>query len=352
MKISLIIVTASLVFLLLFSSFIFLLIVLRRLYKQYTEAKLTEQAQKVEKDILQAITSNNRDICLEVSRKHQANPKILLKVLITFVETFQGQERDLLRFIFDNSLKERLTKQIYSRTTLRRLRAARPLVLFSGPQDGAHIMKLLTDKPVISLAAINALSRIPNTYALTYIFKAFEADPDPNQRAYLNVLYGLGDKIQSLIQQYIGKTLSLPKLCLLLELVGSIPLPKLYQDVIKFRQHEDKEVRIRVARVLGGLNVPLPEVIDALIKLTMDEAWEVKAQSLKSLGILKSEEALDVLATALFSPNWYCRLNAGNALAGMGKPGIRRLKEIAIQKADRYASEMAKMILEDTYYFK
>jgi hypothetical protein len=268
------------------------------------------------------------------------------------VETFQEHERDLLRFIFDNSLKKRLIKQIYSGSTLRRLRATRPFVLFSGPGDGAHIMKLLTDKPVISLAAINALSRIPNTYALTYIFKAFEADPDPNQRAYLNVLYGLGDKIQNLIQQYMGKTLPIPKLCLLLELVGTIPLPKLYQDVLKFSHHQEKEVRIRVARVFGGLNVPLPEVIDILIKLTMDKAWEVKAQALKSLGILKSEEALDVLATAMFSPNWYCRLNAGNALAGMGKPGHRRLKETAVQKADRYASEMAQMILEDTYYFK
>ena len=352
MRISLIVVTSSLVFLLLFSSLIFVLIVLRRLYKQYTEAKLTKQAQKVEKDILKAIATNNRETCLEVAGNHQSKPKVLLKALITFVETFQEHERDLLRFIFDNSLKKRLIKQIYSGSTLRRLRATRPFVLFSGPRDGAHIMKLLTDKPVISLAAINALSRIPNTYALTYIFKAFEADPDPNQRAYLNVFYGLGDKIQSLIQQYLGKTLPIPKLCLLLELAGTIPLPKLYQDVLKFSHHQDKEVRIRVARVLGGLSVPLPEVIDTLIKLTMDKAWEVKAQALKSLGVLKSEEALDVLATAMFSPNWYCRLNAGNALAGMGKLGSRRLKEIAVQKADRYASEMAQMIMEDTYLFK
>lgn len=352
MRISLIVVTTSLIFLLVFSSFIFVLIILRRLYKQYSEAKLTEQAQKVEKDILQAIGTNDRNTCMEVARKHQAKPKVLLKALITFVETFQGQERDLLRLIFDNSLKERLIKQTNSGSTLRRLRATRPFVLFSGPRDGPHIMQLLNDKPVIRLAAINALSRIPNTYALTYVFKAFEADPDPNQRAYLNVLYGLGDKIQSLIQQYLGKKLSVSKLCLLLELVGSIPLPKVYEDVLKFRNHPDKEVRVRVARVLGGLNVPLPEVIKALIKLTMDEAWEVKAQALKSLGILKSEDALDVLATAVFSPNWYCRLNAGNALSGMGAPGQRRLKEIAVQKADRYASEMAQMILEDTYQFK
>ena len=95
MRISLIVVTTSLVFLLLFSSFIFVLIVLRRLYKQYTEAKLTEQAQKVEKDILKAIATNNRETCLEVAGNHQSKPRVLLKALITFVETFQEHERDL-----------------------------------------------------------------------------------------------------------------------------------------------------------------------------------------------------------------------------------------------------------------
>ena len=112
--------------------------------------------------------------------------------------------------------------------------------------------------------------------------------------------------------------------------------------------HPEKEIRIRAARALGALNRPFEEATQALRRLATDEAWEVQAQAIKSMGKLKIIHALDLLTKALFSPHWYCRLNAAVAMTQLRPEGIRRLKKIASQKKDRYASEMAQMILADT----
>ncbi|MEA2004928.1 MAG: hypothetical protein U9O50_01455 [Acidobacteriota bacterium] len=40
----------------------------------------------------------------------------------------------------------------------------------------------------------------------------------------------------------------------------------------------------------------------------------------------------------------------GYGLANMGPQGIRRLKQVSKQKKDRYASEMATMVLNDIIY--
>jgi HEAT repeat protein len=194
--------------------------------------------------------------------------------------------------------------------------------------------------------AITALSRIPTSQALSYIFRSFVNDSISNARAYINIMFGLGNKIEPHVKEYLKKPLSTEKLSLLIELIGALPLRSLYRDILPFAEHTDKEIRIKVARALG--NMRIPATLDLLIQLSEDEAWEVSAQALKSLGKLGDSSTIDVLAKALFSPFWHVRFNAGHGLANLGKEGIKRLKKIKQQKKDRYASDMATMVLEET----
>ena len=55
---------------------------------------------------------------------------------------------------------------------------------------------------------------------------------------------------------------------------------------------------------------------------------------------------MPVLLKALFSPNWHVRYNAGYGLAAFGLVGVLQLQEIARQKEDRYAADMAAMVLD------
>ena len=87
--------------------------------------------------------------------------------------------------------------------------------------------------------------------------------------------------------------------------------------------------------------------MDTLVALSADEAWEVNAQAVKSLGKFKNPEALDILTSSLFSAIWYVRYNAARGLAELGEGGLRRLKEIAGQDDDKYARDMSVMVLND-----
>jgi hypothetical protein len=233
---------------------------------------------------------------------------------------------------------------------IKRLKSARLFVIFFNPGESPILLNLLHDKPIIKLAAITALARMPSPETLHLIFKAFEEDRGPTLRSYFNIMFGLGERIEPLVTAGLKKPLSPEKLGLLIELVGAVPLRTLAEEIRIFSDHPDKEIRIRVARALGKLLIP--DSVSTLISLAADNAWEVKAQAVKSLGKLRKPETLGILTQSLFSPNWYVRYNAGYGLAGMGKEGLRRLKQVAAQKEDRYASEMSVMVLNDLAYLE
>lgn len=347
---SLIVTAYSLLFLLSFSLFLFIFIILRRVILGHKNKIIESQYQAIEKDILEAISSVRPEFSLQVAQKYKRYPDILVKVLMDYSNIIKGLGRDQLKIIFDKALKKRCLKNISSRRMVKRLKMIRLFVLFSGLPESSRLLKLLQDKPLVKLTAISALAQIPTPDTLSFIFQAFEQDSGPLVRSYFNIMFGLGNKIESLVKQYLKKPLSVEKLGLLIELAGAIPLRPVYKDVVVFANHPDKEIRIKVARALGKLLIP--ESVKALAALSADDAWEVKAQAVKSLGKLKNPETLNIITETLFSSSWHVRLNAGHALANLGEEGLKKLKEVAAQHKDRYARDMAGMVLHDLIYFE
>jgi hypothetical protein len=342
---SAIITAYSLLFLLLFSVCLFGFIIVRRLVLERRQVHFDRLYGQIEKDVLEAISLLNPDFSLEVARKHKGHPEVLTQVLLDFGDIIVGEGKDQLRVIFNHAIKGLCLKHLASRRTTKRLQSVRLFIIFFDPAKSAFLFRLLDDKPIIRLAVVNALSRIPSPETLNHIFKAFEKDTGFTVQAYFNIMFSLGNRIEPLVKESLAKSLPLDKLGLLVELIGAIPLRSLYEDVIALAGHSDKEIRIRVARTLGKLLIP--ETVDTLVTLSSDEAWEVKAQAVKSLGKMKNLVTLDILTRSLFSPFWYVRYNAGYGLAEMGEEGLRRLKQIAGQQDDKYAHDMSIMVLND-----
>jgi hypothetical protein len=347
MSISAIIVGYSLVFLLALSLTILLFIVLRRIYLRARDRKMNAITEKLETEILKSMSAPDDRKAIKVAKKYTDVPKVLTRVLVNYVKTISGPERERLKLIYNRTLKDRLLQDIRSRFIHIRLRAIRPFVMFADEADFPQIVRMIQDKPPIRLAVIDALSSIPHPFVISRLFEAFAESSATDLRAFMNVMYSLGKRIEDQMRPYLTKSMPGPKLEILIELAGALPLPGLYDRILLFAGHPEKEVRIRVARALGRLNILAQPVKDTLIRLAADEAWEVQAQALKSLGKLRISSALDSLHNALFSPHWHCRRNAGFALANMGDKGIRQLKKAAAQTEDRYAGDMARMVLEE-----
>jgi hypothetical protein len=347
MSTSLILLGYSLIFLLLFSLSILLFIVGRRFAYHIQDKKLKIISESLESEILSAMSAADDTQALKVAETYANYPSVLTELLVEYATAISGLERQRLKLIYERALKSRLLRDLHSRFTHIRLRAIRPYVIFSDEQDYAQILNLIQDKPAIRLAVIDALATAPHPLVIARLFQAYAECPEADLRAYMNVMYSLGKRIEKHVEFYLKESLSGPKLAILIELAGALPIPGLHSQVLAFADHEDKEVRIRVARALGGMAVLVKPIKDVLLKLANDEAWEVQAQAMKSLGRLHIQGSWEMLTKGLFSPHWYCRRNAGLALAGMGDKGIHLLQRIAKQTEDRYAADMASMILNE-----
>jgi len=343
-----VLVSHSLIFTFLFSVSLLVFIVSRRLVVQRREAHFQARYLRIEQAVLQAISAKEAGPAVEVARKYASQRKVLTQVLIDFLEIISGRGQEILKVIFEHGLKERCLKDLRSRLVVRRLRATRLVGLFSVLPEKTLLLDLLKDRPIIRLAAVNAMVQFPDRDSLALVFQAFEQESCPSIHTYANIIFGAGEKVEPFIKAGLTKTLPPEKLSLLIELAGSIPLASLYPEVVEYAGHPEKEVRIKVAKALGKFLIP--ESFEALENMAGDPEWEVQAQALKALGSLKNAGALVLLTRGLFSPSWYVRYNAREGLLNLGPFGIRRLEEISSQEVDRFAADMATMALEELSY--
>jgi len=346
MDIPLIIVHNSLRFLVLFALSLVLFIFARRIVYKRREAYRAVIKRWIEIDVLESMDSARPDEVPFLRGRYVRYPGLLAEVLLEYWGILKGARRGRLKDIFAATLKERFLADLSSRRQLKRLKAARAVVVFADPEDVPRIIRLLEDTPLIRLATLSALTLSPIPEVIDAVFATFEKDSSLNLQAYFDLMSSFGKSIESRVRDFLGRPLPEEKIAFLAEITGNIPLGSLYPDLIRLSGYPGVEVRIKIARALGNLSLPLPEIIQALVRLAGDGAWEVRAQALKSLGGMKSRDTINVLAAGLFSSHWYCRLNAGYALTHLGREGLERLRGVSQQTKDRYAADMALMVLE------
>lgn len=340
-----IIVVYSFAYLLLMSASLFLFIFTRRLIIQAAERKDRLTYEVMERDLLEVLTAPDPSAAaLAFAREHQSRTRVLKRLLVAYREALIGRALEPLRVVFERTIRARCLRELRSPWLATRLQNVRLFVDFSRPEEAVHLVKLLHDKPVVRLAALNALTGIASSDTLSVIFDLFENDPEPNFYAYSNIFNSLGQRIEPFLRTSLRKPLPAGKLALLVEMAGRLFLRGLYRDVVRFARHEDKELRIRTARALGRLLVPASAKV--LSALAADPEWEVQAQAIRSLGSLQDWKTLPILARAIFSKSWHVRYNAGFGLAAFGLVGVLELQEISRQTGDRYAADMAAMVLD------
>ncbi len=341
-----VVVLYSFVYLSLLSGSLFLFIFTRRLVVERRERRDQALYDAMETDLLAVLTAADPAAAAgDFAFRYRGRPRVLKRLLVAYREAMVGRSLEPLKAIFEMTIGPRCLRELRSPWLTTRLQNVRLFVDFSKPEEAARLVELLNDKPVVRLAALNAIAGIASQDMLTVIFDLFEKDPKPNFYAYSNVLNSLGQRIEPFVRTCLAKPLPPDKIGLLIELAGRLLFRGLYGEIVGFARHPDKELRLRTARALGRLLVPAGR--RPLMALAADPAREVQAQALRSLGYLQDPRTIPVLVKALFSPNWHVRYNAGHAVAAFGPVGLEQLREIARQRSDRYASDMAAMVLDD-----
>ena len=328
-----------------FVTALWLFIVIRRLHLQRHERIFTGRYKQIEQDIIGVLyTTDEKDIA-RIAVKYRHWSDVLTAVLVNLVRIVGGEEKIILKTIFALTLRDDLIADLESGNYRRRLTATRLLGMFADPANVPALLRRLRDKPTIQFAAVNSIAGFPDDRVLDFVFRAFEAEPNPNIHHFTDIVFKHGLACENYIRDTIRKPLSPAKIGILVEMTGLVPARSLYPDIIAFAAHPDKEVRIKVARALGRLLIP--DSFDILAALAGDPEWEVAAQAARSLGRLNNPAALDILAQGLHSLSWHVRNNSKDALLEMGAAGIQKLKEVSGTTQDHFAADMAEMGLEE-----
>lgn len=335
----------SLELLALFCLFLVGFIIIYRLITNRYERWFQRHYNRITEELLEMLLSPSPDAPEHLAGRNKKYVAPLTHALLDLARRIKGPERQKLGRVFNLALEKKTRKNLNSPFLLRRLMAARLLEFFSESIDPTIIKKLLKDKPPVRLAAISALANTPSFQTIDFIFQALESDPAPNFQVYSEILLPLGEALEPHLKSALSRPLPAQITAFYIELIGLIPIRRLYSYLLPFIEHPDKEIRIKATRAISRME--WPEALPVLVKLARHTDWEVQAQALLGLGKLKNPDVIPVLRECLRSPYWHVRYNAKEALLMLGEEGAACLKKMAEQKEDRFASDMALMGLRE-----
>src|SRR5260370_30326259 len=126
------------------------------------------------------------------------------------------------------------------------------------------------------------------------------------------------------------------------EFAARLEDPSLREPLTALGAHPEADVRVQVARGLGGF--PHAESVSALRRLITDTSWEVRAQAARSLARIADPSTLPPLRPALGDDEWRVRMRAALALTRLGPAGRDALltAEVGALATGR---DMARLIL-------
>lgn len=224
----------------------------------------------------------------------------------------------------------------------KRLDCARFLSVAATPLDVVRVRRLLLDPhPAVHIAAVATLERLQST---TLTAAALQKLPQltPTVHAYYaNMLRRSRAGVVDLLRKQLRspQTAGLARYA---EFAARLEDPSLREALTALATHAEGDVRVQVARGLGGF--PHGDSVTTLRHLVTDAEWEVRAQAARALGRIADPGTLPLLVAALADDEWWVRMRAALALTRLGAAGRDALLKAEVGPLAA-ARDMARLIL-------
>lgn len=230
----------------------------------------------------------------------------------------------------------------------KRARAATRLA-YMGSRDKVVpcLLAALEDEMLdVRLAAAHALARLRALDAIVPILRHLTLPAQwPIQRV-TEILNDMGEAVVPHLLDYLAKPdAKNSEKSAAIRTLGMLRSTQAVAALILHLGHPDIEIRVRSAKSLGEIGDA--QAAPALQQALHDPAWEVRAAAAKALGLLKDETALPVLASSLADPAWWVRFNAAHALSQLGARGTEVLRD-ALASTDTFVQDISRQALEES----
>lgn len=238
-------------------------------------------------------------------------------------------------------------KLVASKQWVNRYLASQAFQLTLQPDDQPFVEQLLNDTiPLIALNAVKIVLEQPSQILINRVIIIFSKN-----RRFQNALFSQSIQVKPHAAALITVCLN-----------NSIDI---YEKILCYRMlseqsHYDQNIKT-IQEDLNATNIDLqiaaltyvaytdPKRAKLLLSQKLQNPhWEIRTIAAKLVGQIRDISSLTQLARCLHDSQWWVRINAAEALAQLGPPGIEILKQ-QTPEVDQYAYDTAKRVLE-TYF--
>lgn len=254
--------------------------------------------------------------------------------IVDMLPLLRGRERaGLVRVLEDRGVVDRARRATYSRSSLRRARAAETLGACATRRALPELGRLLRDRDrEVRIVAARALGKLGGAGAVPFLLGSLEK-PRPLPLSIITMaLMHIGPS--GIDEMREGLRAPSPRAReAAAEVLGQFGASSAVPELIESLRDPEPLVRARSASALGRIGSPRA-VAPLLELLGADETLETRRAAVTALGAIGSPDAVEAVRAALDSAESDISWRAARALAQLGAPGRLVLDERA-HRTDR-----------------
>ena len=274
---------------------------------------------------------------------------VLRVIIINKIMSLGGEARKGLVALYkDMGFEEKDKGLLNSKKWYHRLSALSALTVTRSELLRSAFPDLLKDKDLsVRVGAIKSISSFGISEYLPRIIECMSEFPDwVNERIvpYLlkvkngsyEEIMGLFTKSPARVKRYI------------VPLLFEVDREQALWDTTENFDSYDYETQIAIVKSLGMID-SVEKIMGFVEKVMNDERWEIKAQLVKSLGVIRDERVIPLLEKGLDDRNWFVRYNSAVSIASFGERGLELLKSFSEQNLG-FKSDISRYILDLARY--
>jgi hypothetical protein len=275
---------------------------------------------------------------------------LFLRFLSRYQATLAGQEAEALKELYlrlDTRLS--LPERLRSRHPKTRARAIQEIGMFGLLDQLDRVVPLLGDPaPFVAHLAAQVLARSGDLRFARLVLEWVLREESYQRERLLQVLEGFGPDLLPWMEANLRPPDDAPDSWVLFALLAAAHRHRGSEGrLLDLLDYPIVDLQAAALKALATLTDPL--TYPRVLPLTRNEAWPVRAQAAKTVGLVAGLDAIPILIALTSDPVYEVRRNAAQGLADLGHAGTSALTWIADDPtADRFARDIARERLEWT----
>lgn len=280
-----------------------------------------------------------------IERARRFSPSVVRDFLLTYIEASDGRHRQRLTEAYealgllDDDIARSSSGWWHQRTL-----AVRRLMVLSAPKSRQALLDRRRDVYAVRMLAAQAIARLGNVEDLLLVLRELKLPRRLMEQPLHALLKQLEpEAIARLVTQL--DTFEDERVQRVVLVEAASMAPEACRARLTWAASSDAvETRVGAAVAAGALLSG--DRVFLLQSLLEDDAWQVRAQAARSLGLCGDRRAAPDLVVALSDPSFWVRQNAAAALSALGTTGRAQLESAAAQSEDTFAGDAARQELQ------